>query len=32
MLDRSLYAAINLDGTVGDGLQSAYSLTLTSGG
>ena len=32
MLDRSLFAAINLDGTVGDGLQSAYSLTLTSGG
>lgn len=32
MLDRSLYSAINLDGTVGDGLTSAYSLTLTSGG
>lgn len=32
MLDRSLYASISLDGTVGDGLQSAYSLTLTSGG
>lgn len=32
MLDRSLYAAINLDGTVGDGMQSAYSLTATSGG
>lgn len=32
MLDRSLYASITLDGTVGDGLQSAYSLTLTSGG
>lgn len=32
MLDRSLFSAINLDGTVGDGLTSAYSLTLTSGG
>lgn len=32
MLDRSLFAAINLDGTAGDGLQSAYSLTLSSGG
>ncbi len=32
MLDRSLFAAINLDGTVGDGLSSAYSLTLSSGG
>lgn len=32
MWDRSLYAAINLDGTVGDGLTSAYSMTLTSGG
>jgi hypothetical protein len=32
MMDRSLFAAINLDGTVGDGLQSAYSLTMTSGG
>jgi hypothetical protein len=32
MLDRSLFAAINLDGTVGDGLQSAYSLTISSGG
>lgn len=32
MLDRSLFSAINLDGTVGDGLQSAYSITFTSGG
>lgn len=32
MLDRSLYASITLDGTVGDGLQSAYSITFTSGG
>ena len=32
LLDRSVYAAINLDGTVGDGLQSQYSLTVTSGG
>lgn len=32
MFDRSLFAAINLDGTVGDGLQSAYSATFTSGG
>lgn len=32
MLDRSLFAAINLDGTVGDGLTSAYSLTCTAGG
>lgn len=32
MLDRSLYSAINLDGTVGDGLSSAYSATFTSGG
>jgi hypothetical protein len=32
MLDRSLFAAINLDGTVGDGLTSAYSITFTSGG
>lgn len=32
MLDRSLYAAINLDGTVGDGLTSAYSITFTAGG
>jgi hypothetical protein len=32
MLDRSLFAAINLDGTVGDGLASTYSLTITSGG
>jgi hypothetical protein len=32
MLDRSLYAAINLDGSVGDGLQSVYSLTVNSGG
>lgn len=32
MLDRSLFSAINLDGTAGDGLSSAYSLTLSSGG
>lgn len=32
LLDRSLFAAVNLDGTVGDGMQTAYSLTLTSGG
>lgn len=32
MLDRSLYSAINLDGSAGDGLQSAYSLTISSGG
>jgi len=32
MLDRSLFAAINLDGTAGDGLQSTYELTLASGG
>lgn len=32
MLDRSLFAAITLDGSVGDALQSAYSITFTSGG
>jgi hypothetical protein len=32
MLDRSLFAAINLDGTAGDGLQSTYELTFSSGG
>lgn len=32
MLDRSLFAAINLDGTAGDGLQSTYQLTFSSGG
>lgn len=32
LLDRSLFAAINLDGTAGDGLQSTYELTLASGG
>lgn len=32
MMDRSLFASITLDGTVGDGLQSAYSMTFTSGG
>ncbi len=32
MLDRSLFAAINLDGTAGDGLQSTYELTLAAGG
>jgi hypothetical protein len=32
MLDRSLFAAINLDGTAGDGLQSTYELTFSAGG
>lgn len=32
LLDRSVFAAINLDGTAGDGLQSTYDLTLSSGG
>ena len=31
LLDRSVFAAINLDGTAGDGLQSTYDLTLTAG-
>jgi hypothetical protein len=32
MLDRSLFAAINLVGANGDSLQSTYDLTFTSGG
>lgn len=32
LLDRTVYAAINLDGTAGDSLQATYSLTLTAGG
>jgi hypothetical protein len=32
LLDRSLYAAINLDGTLGEALQSTYVLTLAAGG
>lgn len=31
LLDRSVFAAINLTGANGDGLQSQYSLTLTAG-
>jgi hypothetical protein len=31
MLDRSLYAAINLTGATGDTLQATYDLTFTSG-
>lgn len=31
LLDRSVFAAINLDGTQGDSLQSTYQLTLSSG-
>lgn len=31
LLDRSVFAAITLDGTAGDGLQSTYDLTLTAG-
>lgn len=32
LLDRSVFAAITLDGAAGDSLLSTYSLTLTSGG
>lgn len=32
LLDRHVFAAINLDGTAGDGLQSTYQLTIASGG
>lgn len=32
MLDRSLFAAINLDGTRGDGMQTDYRFTITAGG
>lgn len=32
LLDRTVFAAINLDGTVGDALLSTYVLTLSSGG
>lgn len=32
LLDRSVYAAINLDGTLGDALATDYRLTLTAGG
>jgi hypothetical protein len=32
LLDRSVFSAINLNGTNGDGLQSDYRLTLTAGG
>jgi hypothetical protein len=32
LLDRSVFAAVNLDGTAGDGLQSTYQLTFNSGG
>ena len=31
LLDRSVFAAVNLVGASGDGLQSQYSLTLTAG-
>lgn len=31
MLDRSLYAAINLTGSTGDTLQATYDFTITSG-
>lgn len=31
LLDRSVFSAINLNGTNGDGLQSTYDLTLTAG-
>lgn len=30
--DRSLFSAINLNGTNGDGLQTTYDLTITAGG
>lgn len=32
LLDRSVFAAITLDGTVGDSLQTSYTLTLSAGG
>lgn len=32
LLDRSVFAAITLDGTVGDSLQTSYSFTLSAGG
>lgn len=32
LLDRHTFAAINLDGTAGDALQSTYQLTIASGG
>lgn len=32
LLDRSVFAAINLNGTLGDSLQSTYQLTVNSGG
>lgn len=32
LLDRSVFASINLDGTAGDGLQSTYQLTFSAGG
>lgn len=32
LLDRSIFSAINLVGANGDGLQSQYSLTISSGG
>ena len=32
LLDRSVFAAITLDGTVGDSLQSTYDLTFSAGG
>lgn len=32
LLDRSVFSAINLTGTNGDGLQSTYDFTLTAGG
>jgi len=31
LLDRSTFSAINLDGTVGDALQSTYDLTIAAG-
>jgi hypothetical protein len=32
MLDRSKFAAVNLDSTAGDSLAATYTLTLASGG
>ena len=32
LLDRSVFAAINLNGANGDGLQTTYNLTIASGG
>jgi len=32
LLDRSVFAAINLDGTIGDALTTDYRLTFTAGG